>query len=130
MAERANYSALLHELCDVLGVPRPEGATGSGGDYRLERAVKHFEDDGGTSSKRIDLYKRGCFVLEAKQGAAPDRVSAPFQLTTDAQRRSNVRNTPQWARYMQQAKGQAERYGRDIPADEGWLPFLNDGLIK
>jgi len=66
MAERANYSAFLHELCDVLAVPRPAGATGSGGDYRLERAVKHNEDDGGTSSKRIDLYKRGCFVLEAK----------------------------------------------------------------
>jgi len=25
---------------------------------------------------------------------------------------------------MQQAKGQAERYARDIPAEEGWLPFL------
>jgi len=124
MAERANYSAFLHELCDVLAVPRPAGATGSGGDYRLERAVKRNEDDGGTSSKRIDLYKRGCFVLEAKQGAAPDLDEPPFRLTNDAQRRSNVRNTPQWVRYMQQAKGQAERYARDIPPEEGWLPFL------
>ncbi len=134
MAERANYSAFLHELCDLLGVPRPDGAIGGGGDYRLERAVKRHDDDGGTSSKRIDLYKRGCFVLEAKQGAAPDRKPALFELTVDAQRRSNltndnqrrsnIRNTPEWARYMQQAKGQAERYARDIPPEEGWPPFL------
>ncbi len=123
-AERANYSAFLHELCDLLGVPRPHGATGGGGDYRLERAVKHHDADGGTSSKRIDLYKRDCFVLEAKQGAAPDRKAAPFKITSDNQRRSNVRNTPEWARYMQQAKGQAERYARDIPPEEGWPPFL------
>ncbi len=134
MAERANYSAFLHELCDLLDVPRPDGAIGGGGDYRLERAVKRHDDDGSISSKRIDLYKRGCFVLEAKQGAAPDRKPAQFELTVDAQRRSNltidnqrrsnIRNTPEWARYMQQAKGQAERYARDIPPEEGWPPFL------
>jgi len=108
----------------VLGVPRPAGAVGGAGDYRLERAVKRHEDDGGTSSKRIDLYKRGCFVLEAKQGAVADNIGTPFRLTSEAQRRANVRNTPQWARYMQQAKGQAERYARDVPPEEGWLPFL------
>ena len=134
MAERANYSAFLHELCDILDVQRPDGAIGSGGDYRLERAVRHHGEDGSTSSKRIDLYKRGCFVLEAKQGATAERKAAPFELTVDAPRRSNlaidnqrpsnVRNTPEWARYMQQAKGQAERYARDIPPEEGWPPFL------
>jgi len=124
MAERANYSAFLHELCDVLDVPRPNAAIGSGGDYRLERAVKRHDDGGGTSSKRIDLYKRGCFVLEAKQGAAPARKDAPFELTNDNQRRANIRNTPEWARYMQQAKGQAERYARDVLPEEGWPPFL------
>ncbi len=124
MAERANYSAFLHELCDVLDVPRPNAAIGSGGDYRLERAVKRHDDGGGISSKRIDLYKRGCFVLEAKQGAAPARKDAPFELTNDNQRRANIRNTPEWARYMQQAKGQAERYARDVPPEEGWPPFL------
>ncbi len=124
MAERANYSAFLHELCDILGVPRPDAATGSGGAYRLERRVTHHEADSSTSTRRIDLYKRDCFVLEAKQGASPHRKASPFQPNTETQHRANVRNTPQWARYMQQAKGQAEGYARDLPPDEGWPPFL------
>ena len=41
MAERANYIPFLSELCDVLGVPRPEPATGNGVPYRFERGVTH-----------------------------------------------------------------------------------------
>jgi hypothetical protein len=68
-AERANYGMFLSELCDVLGVARPEpaGATTEGNDYVFERAVRDTDADGRTTVKRIDLYKRDCFVLEAKQ---------------------------------------------------------------
>jgi len=67
--ERANYGLLLSELCDVLGVPRPDpaAATTEENDYVFERGVKDHNPDGTASSRRIDLYKRGCFVLEAKQ---------------------------------------------------------------
>src|SRR5918911_846698 len=37
--------------------------------YVFERAVTFTNGDGSTSTGRIDLYKRGCFVLEAKQGS-------------------------------------------------------------
>ncbi len=36
--------------------------------YVFERAVTFLHSDGTTSAGRIDLYCRGSFVLEAKQG--------------------------------------------------------------
>jgi hypothetical protein len=70
-AERANYQLFLSELCDVIGVPRPNptGADDSQNAYVFERAVQFQHGDGNSSTGRVDLYKRGCFVLEAKQGA-------------------------------------------------------------
>jgi hypothetical protein len=67
--ERANYALFLSELCDILGVPRPApaAATTEENDYVFERRVKGHAADGSDRSGRIDLYKRGCFVLEAKQ---------------------------------------------------------------
>jgi hypothetical protein len=69
-AERANFQSFVSELCDVLGVerPRPAVADDARNDYVFERAVVFQNPDRTTSAGRIDLYKRGCFVLEAKQG--------------------------------------------------------------
>jgi len=106
MAEQANYIPFLSELCEeVLGLQRPDAATGSGGSYRFERGVVHNEADGSTSTRRIDLYRRGCFVCEAKQGGTPHRQAALFGKGSEAQHRANVRNTPAWVRHMQKAKG-------------------------
>jgi len=70
-AERANDSMFLNELCDLLDVPRPEpaGPDDDKNAYVFERAVPFPNPDGSTTVKRIDLYKRDCFVLEAKQGS-------------------------------------------------------------
>ena len=59
----------MKELCDVLDVPHPNPATENeaDNDYVFERTVRFEHDDGTTSLGRIDLYKRGCFVLEGKQ---------------------------------------------------------------
>src|SRR5579859_7085382 len=67
--ERANYALFLSELCDVLGVarPGPASATTETNDYVFERVVQNLDAEGSISHRRIDLYKRGCFVLEAKQ---------------------------------------------------------------
>ncbi len=92
-AERANYQRFLDELCDILGVPRPDPATGSGGDYRYERGVTRHEADGTTSTRWIDLYKRGCFVLEAKQAANAPRQAALFG-TPEVERRAHIRRSP------------------------------------
>ena len=122
-AERANYARFLDELCPIIEVPKPDPATGAGGDYRYERGVAHREADGSTSNRRIDLYKRGCFVLEAKQsGAAPKQT--PLFALGEADRRAGIRRSPGWAQAMLKAKGQAEGYARDLPPDEGWPPFV------
>ena len=122
-AERANYVSFLDELCGVLGVARPTPAQGGLGDYRYERAVTHRAADGSTSTLRIDLYKRDCFVLEAKQGALVPRQTTLFA-ADEGTRRSLIRGSPGWAKYMMQARGQAEGYARDVPGSEGRVPFL------
>jgi hypothetical protein len=122
-AERANYARFLDELCPIIEVPKPDPATGAGGDYRYERGVAHREADGSKSNRRIDLYKRGCFVLEAKQSGAAPKQTLTFSLG-EADRRAGIRRSPGWAQAMLKAKGQAEGYARDLPADEGWPPFV------
>jgi len=95
-AERANYARFLNELCDVLAVPRPDPAAGPLGDYRYERGVNHSEANGASTTRRIDLYERGCFVLEAKQGANAPKQDNLFG-AAEAERRANVRRSPGWA---------------------------------
>src|SRR5205823_9241302 len=67
--ERANYALFLTGLCSALGLSRPDPASASTeeNDYVFERLVTFKEPDGTTSHGRIDLYKSGSFVLEAKQ---------------------------------------------------------------
>lgn len=66
-AERANYQLFLSELCDLLDVPRPDPKTPLEEEnaYVFEKSVPKPQGTVGS----IDLYKRGCFVLEAKQGS-------------------------------------------------------------
>lgn len=129
-AERANYAPFLSELCDVLGVPRPDPTRPDDAEnaYVFERAVTFRNPDGSTSVGRIDLYKRGCFVLEAKQGS--DRTEQPTQegalaLPKRPRRRGTaVRGTAGWDEAMLAAKGQADQYVRALPASEPNPPFL------
>ncbi|MET0623097.1 MAG: type IIL restriction-modification enzyme MmeI [Pyrinomonadaceae bacterium] len=128
-AERANYQIFLAELCDVLGVPRPEPTKPDEDEnaYVFEKSVIFYHGDGTSSTGRIDLYKRGCFVLEAKQGSEQrnqlqPELAAP---TKRARRRGTaVRGTQGWNEAMMAARGQAEQYARALPASEGRPPFL------
>lgn len=117
-SERANYQLFLSELCDVLEVPRPDPARPeeAANAYVFEKPVTFSHGDGSTSHGRIDLYKRGAFVLEAKQGALGD---APSQKVGHGRR-----HTPGWDEAMMKARGQAENYARALPTSEGWPPFL------
>jgi hypothetical protein len=69
-AEHANYGLFLQDLCDLLAVPRPDPTTDDPTQdaYVFERGVSFDDGAGKRSTGRIDLYKRGCFVLETKQG--------------------------------------------------------------
>ncbi len=88
--------------------------------------------DGTKSFGRLDAYKRGCFVLEAKQGSDADREAAKrgeadfFGKPAAEKLKQGTarRGTPGWAAAMFKAKGQAERYAKALPLDHGWPPFL------
>ncbi len=69
-AERANYQMFLAELCDILGVPRPDPTSPDPAKnrYVFDRAITRIHPDGSTATNYIDLYRAGCFVCETKQG--------------------------------------------------------------
>ena len=128
-AERANYQLFLSELCDVLEVPRPEpqAADDAQNGYVFEKAVPLPH---GTTG-RIDLYKRDCFVLEAKQGSdgwdgdqTPSSSKTPSfskKLGVSAARRRRgtaTRGTSTWDTAMERAREQAQRYARNLPPAE------------
>jgi hypothetical protein len=119
-AERANYGMFLTELCDLIGVPRPEPARDDERtDYRFEYPVTFRNADGSTSAGRIDLYKRDCFVLEAKQSTNA-RLAQQLPLFGEASgiagaKGATVRGTDRWAMAMQAARAQAEGYAKALP---------------
>ncbi|MFA6960095.1 MAG: DNA methyltransferase [Opitutaceae bacterium] len=135
-AERANYVLFLSELCDLLGVPRPDpaGPDTETNAYVFERAVTfHHRGSTKTSTGRIDLYKRDCFVLEAKQYAntpvgrqlAGATAELSFDLTADAPKSAKIaRGSAAWDRAMLEALSQADRYARSLPDGENPPPFL------
>ncbi len=127
-AERANYVSFLNELCDLLGVPRPDPTQPDDehNAYVFERAVTFQNGDGTTSNGRIDLYKRSCFVLEAKQGSEKNKEET-FSLGVKPKKIKKgtaTRGTKQWDDAMLAARGQAESYAKALPASEGWPPFI------
>jgi hypothetical protein len=112
-AERANKDAFLLELCDVLDVPRP-GATTADTEqdtYVFEKDAILPHEGGKTTVGKIDLYKEGAFILEAKQGS--DATSKKLG--------SAKRGTPGWAVTMNNAYGQAVGYARTFDKP---VPFL------
>lgn len=112
-AERANKDAFLLDLCEVLGVDKPKPTTGDSelDAYVFEKDVAIAHEDGRRTIGRIDLYKHGFFLLEAKQG------SEPLSKKLGTARR----NTPSWNIAMHDAYGQALGYARTLGAAP---PFL------
>ncbi|MDX9978920.1 MAG: class I SAM-dependent DNA methyltransferase [Lentisphaeria bacterium] len=128
-AERANCQLFLSELCDLLAVPRPDPATPDNAEsaYVFERAIPAAD---GTGTNFIDLYKRGCFVLEAKQGADAAATEEPALSQEERQIRAKLRKgtaqrgTKAWDKAMILARAQADQYVRCLPPGEGRPPFL------
>ncbi|HEY7270007.1 MAG TPA: type IIL restriction-modification enzyme MmeI, partial [Dehalococcoidia bacterium] len=120
--ERANYALFLTELCDVLGLPHPNpaGATHERNDYAFERVVTRHRDDGDALG-RIDLYRKGSFVLEAKQSRwkGGDKAIAGQSDLFSAENDTGERGRPgarrAWDVLMLNAKRQAEEYARALP---------------
>lgn len=105
--ERANYQLFLTELCNVLDLPQPDPAEDNTqqNSYVFERRVDISNPDGSQNRGFIDLYRRGAFVLEAKQTG-------------------KTLETRGWDKAMQAAYNQADQYVRALPSDEGRPPFI------
>jgi hypothetical protein len=124
-AERANYQMFLTELCEALDLPRPDPASDDTrtNDYVFERGVKRRESEGFASTLRIDLYKRGSFILEAKQSRAAHRDDQP-RLFSEAETVSTAAGEGRWDALMRNARKQAEDYVFRLPADHAAPPFI------
>ncbi len=102
-SELSTSQTFLLELCALLGVegpfPTPEQ------NYMFERPITFSHPDGSSSPGRVDLYRRGHFVLESKK----------HNLGTHTKRFDDG---------MLRAHAQASGYVRALPAAEGRPPFL------
>ncbi len=131
-AERAAYAQFLSEFCSLIGVepPQPPTSDSDAVTYRFEYPVRFPDGQGGHSTGRIDLYRKGAFVLEAKQsrlkGQAKEVLSAqgalPFAEPAGPRGRRGADRA--WDVLMLNARRQAEDYAKALPASHGWPPFL------
>jgi hypothetical protein len=122
-AERANYAQFINDLCQALGLPEPGVAEGGKlGNYQFEGPVQGGGAGGSTGA--IDLYKKGHFILEAKQSKLTAAQQQQPELFDTA---DTAPATPSGARYdrlMRDALAQAKRYAVNLPGDHPWPPFL------
>lgn len=101
--ELATAQSFVMGLCELLEVPKPHPTPEQ--DYMFERPVTFAHGDGSSSAGRIDCYRRGHFVLEAKKLKAG-------------------RHTKGFDDGLLRARAQGEGYARALPASEGRPPFV------
>lgn len=102
-SELATAQSFVLDFCDALGVAKPHPTPAQ--DYMFERPVTFVHGDGATSAGRIDCYRRGHFVLEAKK------------LKAGA-------HTKGFDDGLLRARSQGEAYARALPVAEGRPPFV------
>ncbi|MDO9612563.1 MAG: class I SAM-dependent DNA methyltransferase, partial [Serpentinimonas sp.] len=102
-SELATAQTFVMDLCELLGVPKPHPTPAQ--DYMFERPVTFSHGDGSSSAGRIDCYRRGHFVLEAKK------------LKAGA-------HTKGFDDGLLRARSQGESYARALPVAEGRPPFV------
>ena len=102
-SELATAQSFVIDLCELLGVTKPYPTPEQ--DYMFERPVTFAHGDGSTSAGRIDCYRRGHFVLEAKKLKAGS-------------------HTKGFDDGLLRARSQGEAYARALPAAEGRPPFV------
>jgi len=102
-SELATAQPFVIELCALLEVDKPHPTPEQ--DYMFERPVTFLHGDGSSSAGRVDCYKRGQFVLEAKKQKA-------------------LTHTKGFDDGLLRARSQGENYARALPAAEGRPPFV------
>ena len=114
--ERKAKDYFLLDLCAALGVPPPEVGQDR---YGFEADVLQVQEGGKTTTLRVDLYKHGCFILEAKQGSNPG----------DAKPGHGKRGSEAWNAAMQNALGQAIGYARSMNEPPPFLVVCDIGYM-
>ncbi len=106
-SEKANYQLFLTELCHLLTVEIPQPATADNqiNSYVFERRVDMADSKGKSTPGFIDLYKRDCFVLEAKS-TKKKQGSGGLDMA------------------LERAYNQADGYIKNLPQYEKKPPFL------
>ena len=137
-AERATYQMFLTEFAQLLGAPTPNPGTGGElGSYQFEGPVRSEAVFLSKHNKRIDLYKRDCFILEAKQSQLKPGealVDEPPEEALEPVRdlfgnivghaAASGKRAPRYDRLMADARIQAERYSLALPTGHKPPPFL------
>ena len=125
-AERANYQMFLSELCDIIGVPRPDPTSPDPAKnlYVFDRAITRTHLDGSSTTNYIDLYKARHFVAETKQGLSAHVASEELAKPTATKTGHGKRGTPAFDKALERAYHQARGYITALPAEEGRPPFL------
>jgi hypothetical protein len=114
--ERKAKDYFLLDLCAALGVPPPDVGQDR---YGFEADVLQVHEGGSTTVLRVDLYKHGCFILEAKQGSNPGDPKAGH----------GKRGSEAWNKSMQNAYGQAVGYARSMDDPPPFLVVCDIGYV-
>lgn len=106
-SEIANFPLFFSDLCDLLGVERPQPAQADDwhNGYVRERYIDARDGESAGNARYIDTYHRGRFICEAKS----------FDLGKNAETAD---------RKLFKAKSQAESYARNLPESEPRPPIL------
>ena len=102
-SELATAQSFVLDFCDTLGLAKPHPTPAQ--DYMFERPITFAHGDGSSSAGRIDCYRRGHFVLEAKKL----RAGAHTKGFDDG---------------LLRARSQGEAYARALPVADGRPPFV------
>ncbi len=119
-AERANYQMFLAELCDLLGVPRPDPTSPDSEKnlYVFDRAITRIAPDGSSVTNYIDFYKSSHFVLETKQGVG--EIDLPSATKSGHGRRGSAA----FDKALERAYHQGRDYITHLPTGHTRPPFL------
>ena len=98
-SEEANFQPFFSELCAAIGVEPPGLKTDGEDEYCYEKPVRMVLPGGRGKTGKIDAFKRGCFVFEAKMAGES----------------ANKRGTGSHRKYMKKAFNQAIDYARALP---------------
>lgn len=115
-AELANAQSIFSQLCTALKLPAPKlKKAGADNSYVFEEDVKD-----GKRLLRIDAYKRGHFIFEAKQGINAKTGTAkgtPAKTRTGHTKNAKgagVRGTTEWLDAMRAGRHQAGNYAANV----------------